>query len=115
MAKIINFNAIFVPHFYAIVSHTYLICCQVNRCERDLFFQNFFMTTARNSKIVVAMASPLIGDLETIKDYESLFVRGQLEVPDGLTNWREDAEFGQQRLSGVNPIMIELCQQIPER
>ncbi|XP_078692038.1 polyunsaturated fatty acid 5-lipoxygenase-like [Branchiostoma floridae x Branchiostoma belcheri] len=35
-------------------------------------------------------------------------------VPKGKTNWKTDENFGSQRLTGVNPTSIRLCEEIPK-
>jgi len=33
----------------------------------------------------------------------------------GANMWRKDEEFGNQRLSGCNPVKLKLCQAIPKK
>ena len=33
----------------------------------------------------------------------------------GYFNWKEDSNFGRQRLQGCNPTLIRLCMEIPEK
>ena len=36
-------------------------------------------------------------------------------VTQGYYNWKEDISFGRQRVQGCNPVLIELCQKLPEK
>ncbi|MEM9623303.1 MAG: lipoxygenase family protein, partial [Pseudomonadota bacterium] len=36
------------------------------------------------------------------------------KVPEVASRWREDEEFGRQRLDGINPMLITLAREIPE-
>lgn len=37
-----------------------------------------------------------------------------LDIPPVHKRWREDVEFARQRLAGVNPTLIEICERLPE-
>lgn len=83
--------------------------------NRQIFFQKFFQSTLIQIQLNAQVAGHFVGDLESLKDYESVFHHAALEVPKGITNWQDDVDFGYQKLAGVNPGMIKLCQKVPER
>lgn len=55
------------------------------------------------------------GEIESLEEFKELIRLTGLAVPAGSIHWREDTSLGYQRLAGVNPVMIELCQSIPKR
>ncbi|XP_078678919.1 polyunsaturated fatty acid 5-lipoxygenase-like isoform X1 [Branchiostoma floridae x Branchiostoma belcheri] len=53
------------------------------------------------------------GRFHSFDSFSQTFPPGQ--VPKGKFNWKLDETFGAQRLRGVNPTSIKLCQEIPEK
>ncbi|XP_071508865.1 polyunsaturated fatty acid 5-lipoxygenase-like [Diadema antillarum] len=51
---------------------------------------------------------------ESLKDIETIYQHHLLPPPTGMTKWRSDVEFGNQRLNGCNPTQIRLCTDIPD-
>ncbi|CAH1793219.1 unnamed protein product [Owenia fusiformis] len=50
---------------------------------------------------------------ETLEDFQNIY--GYIfKRPYGLERWHKDVEFGSQRLTGCNPTLISLCQEIPQ-
>uniref|UniRef100_T2MH56 Arachidonate 5-lipoxygenase n=1 Tax=Hydra vulgaris TaxID=6087 RepID=T2MH56_HYDVU len=49
----------------------------------------------------------------TIGDYLKLY-KGIFPVPYGFNNWQSDEKFGEQRLRGCNPVLIQLCKKVPD-
>lgn len=78
-------------------------------------FQAFIGTALTETRLEADAAKLLTGDFESLDDFETIYSLNGLERPDGITRWRDDVQFGNQRLQGVNPRMIELCQEIPPR
>ncbi|XP_064609700.1 polyunsaturated fatty acid 5-lipoxygenase-like isoform X2 [Liolophura sinensis] len=62
--------------------------------------------------LIVRVKSGKWTDLESLKN---IYVTHHLPKPEATETWREDSHFGDQRVSGVNPVMIKLCTHIPEK
>ncbi|XP_066286350.1 polyunsaturated fatty acid 5-lipoxygenase-like [Branchiostoma lanceolatum] len=53
------------------------------------------------------------GRFDSFQSFSEAFPSGK--VPKGMFRWKLDETFGAQRLCGVNPTSIKLCQKIPEK
>ncbi|CAH1793216.1 unnamed protein product [Owenia fusiformis] len=59
------------------------------------------------------IAKFMTSKFETLEDFQNVF--GCIfKRPYGLERWHKDVEFGSQRLTGCNPTLISLCQEIPQ-
>ena len=58
-----------------------------------------------NHELVVHRLDNPYGPFKGLMDYEKLYA--VLKAPDVSAEWLSDASFGEQRLSGVNPVMIK--------
>jgi hypothetical protein len=51
-------------------------------------------------------------ELSLIEHYRSFYLPSN--TPSVASRWQQDAEFGRQRLAGVNPAFIQVCRKLPE-
>jgi hypothetical protein len=51
-------------------------------------------------------------ELSLIEHYNAFYMPA--DTPSVASRWDQDAEFGRQRLAGVNPAFIRLCRKLPE-
>ncbi|GAB6033440.1 hypothetical protein CHUAL_013326 [Chamberlinius hualienensis] len=51
---------------------------------------------------------------ESLDDLKSIY-RFSLGEPQCMTHWKDDWWFGIQRLQGCNPVLIRLCEEIPDK
>ncbi|KAI8492300.1 Arachidonate 5-lipoxygenase [Branchiostoma belcheri] len=65
-----------------------------------------------NIRMQQKISSLTAGRFKTLDDLRDVY-DGVLGTPRGVANWRDDREFGRQRLSGCNPNRIALCTEIP--
>ncbi|KAI8481196.1 Arachidonate 5-lipoxygenase [Branchiostoma belcheri] len=73
------------------------------------------MTAMAKTGITLAVTNlPILieaGRWKTFDGIDEVFEAGK--IPKGKANWRTDEHFGAQRLNGVNPTSIRLCEEIP--
>ncbi|CAH1238363.1 ALOX5 [Branchiostoma lanceolatum] len=65
-----------------------------------------------NIRMQQKISSMTTGRFKTLDDLINVY-EGVLGTPKGVENWRDDREFGRQRLSGCNPNRITLCTEVP--
>lgn len=46
------------------------------------------------------------------RDFQECFFHCSIQ---GMSDWTEDVGFGRQRLTGTNPGVITLCQELPKK
>ena len=63
-----------------------------------------FPLLENHEKVMSQLTNPY-GPFTGLSDYESMFI--DIPKPGVTKNWLTDESFGEQRLSGVNPVMIE--------
>lgn len=90
---------------------------QIDTCPRDEHFSNDYKWNIMQTKytlFVKCKLRKLTSDpWDSLEDLGNVY-KGALNKPYGYYNWKEDVSFGRQRVQGCNPILIELCQKIPE-
>lgn len=90
---------------------------QVESCPRDEHFSNDYKWNIQQTKYTLAVKCKLAkltsDPWETLDDFGNLY-KGSLNKPYGYFNWKEDTNFGRQRLQGCNPTLIRLCTEIPQ-
>lgn len=90
---------------------------QIESCPRDESFSNDYKWNIQQTKYKLAVKCKLAkltsDPWETLDDMSNLY-KGSLNLPYGYFNWKEDSNFGRQRLQGCNPTLIKLCMEIPE-
>lgn len=90
---------------------------QVESCPRDEHFSNDYKWNIQQTKYTLAVKCKLAkltsDPWETLDDFGNLY-KGSLNKPYGYFNWKEDTNFGRQRVQGCNPTLIRLCTEIPE-
>ncbi|XP_029207338.2 polyunsaturated fatty acid 5-lipoxygenase-like [Acropora millepora] len=90
---------------------------QVESCPRDEHFSNDYKWNIQQTKYTLAVKCKLAkltsDPWETLDDFGNLY-KGSLNKPYGYFNWKEDTNFGRQRLQGCNPTLITLCTEIPQ-
>jgi arachidonate 15-lipoxygenase len=57
-----------------------------------------------NEERVTPLLSNPLGPVSGLADYDEMFI--DLKAPDIASSWLTDESFGEQRLSGVNPVML---------
>ncbi|KAF6021827.1 ALOX5 [Bugula neritina] len=53
-------------------------------------------------------------EFDSLQDMKDIFKKCNIKVPSGIKEWRLDESFGNQKLCGCNPGIIQLCTQIPD-
>ena len=86
-----------------------------NYCMQSILLIDFFVLLASSSFCLV-----FVWQFKSLRLAPEFSGRQQLQIDrpftlQGIKNWRSDEEFGNQRLAGCNPAVIELCRSIPEK
>ena len=89
---------------------------QISKFPRDEHFSNDYKWDIQSSKYRL-MAQSKITQLttdswESLEDFKNIYL-GKFSVPEGTKYWKDDRNFGRQRLQGCNPNVIRLCKDIP--
>ncbi|KAI8492266.1 Arachidonate 5-lipoxygenase [Branchiostoma belcheri] len=90
---------------------------QIKETPRDEHFSNAHRFDILKKKILLLAQSKIVSmtsdkwlsldDLKNVYQYS-------LVPPKGMAYWKEDLNFGEQRLMGCNPNIFKLCRKIPE-
>ena len=70
---------------------------------------------AATLRVRAQFAEWFLSDFDSLRDFDNMYYFTKTPLPEGAVRWKSDESFGNQRLSGCNPVVIELCQQIPKR
>jgi len=92
---------------------------RVDKCPTEENFSNDYQWDIITRKAKM-LAEKKIKSIFSSADWKNLgslvdVYKGSFGVPYGYYNWKSDRKFGQQRLRGCNPMMINLCTEIPEK
>ncbi|XP_065667156.1 polyunsaturated fatty acid 5-lipoxygenase isoform X2 [Hydra vulgaris] len=91
---------------------------RVANCPREENFSNDYKWDILGRKIKLLAQSKLTRLLTSDK-WNSLdnflhIYKGTFDIPHGYYNWDSDVKFGEQRLRGCNPTLIQLCTKVPD-
>ncbi|XP_067951980.1 polyunsaturated fatty acid 5-lipoxygenase-like [Watersipora subatra] len=91
---------------------------QVQSLPMDESFSNDYQWDIQSSKLkgfVIAKYIDLTTQkIKSLEDFRKMFKADAYPIPYGEQNWKSDEEFGNQRLSGCNPLSLRLCEAIPD-
>eukprot|EP00112_Aurelia_sp_Birch-Aquarium-sp1_P026556 Seg949.7 transcript_id=Seg949.7/GoldUCD/mRNA.D3Y31 product="Arachidonate 5-lipoxygenase" protein_id=Seg949.7/GoldUCD/D3Y31 len=91
---------------------------QVEKCPAEESFSNDYKwdITSRKVKLLAhrKITKMTSSYWQTLEDMTNVY-KGPFSIPYGYYNWKSDEQFGRQRLTGVNPNLIMLCKEIPDK
>ncbi|XP_056021366.1 polyunsaturated fatty acid 5-lipoxygenase-like [Ostrea edulis] len=105
--------------FYEYEEKTPGLPVQVKKVPKDEVFSGQIEWHLLKSKITMKYSKTIEvifgdGSWETIKDLKSVYST-PFENPKEMEDWESDVSFGWQRLNSVNPNLIRLCSEIPDK
>ena len=65
-------------------------------------------------RCTTAMVHFVTGNRKTLQDLDNVY-KFSFGRPKGRDNWMSEEHFGAQKLTGICPTLINLCQEIPEK
>ncbi|XP_035688109.1 polyunsaturated fatty acid 5-lipoxygenase-like [Branchiostoma floridae] len=84
---------------------------------RDEQFSNDYRHDIMKRKLVLIAQSKIVNmtsdKWRSLDDLKNVY-KNNLGPPKGMNYWKEDLNFGEQRLMGCNPTLFKLCSEIPE-
>ncbi|CAL4117906.1 unnamed protein product, partial [Meganyctiphanes norvegica] len=93
----------------------HLGAAMVKNLPRDEFFdQDYHLRFIADRVSTVARALAQFPAWVTFNDINTMY-RGEFALPESFNFWKEDSWFGAQRVQGIVPNIIELCNKIPDK